>query len=319
MRPTTGARPGTLDEIAVALNAASCAEVERGAGLLDEARRSLRAIVATFERSLSRLEDCWRGEGARFGLPGGDAVTSGLAEPLRRTRELLHHLDVGEYGQQLRRTANTLAAGQARIRELQAQRAADPGAGGGYDERGRVVLHDVAAAYQDIGRALGGTSPPPLASVEEPTVGVDLSRHARDGDAAVQLASGADFDVDLFRPVGPALGAGLPGELAPPPSGGGGGGGGGGMPMMPMPMGGMGGMGGMGMGGMGGMGGHQQEPGAQQRRTAKALEGDKGAWGGQDEGWTVLGRQQQLAKAEEQVQEMLDREFGKFLKGDRNG
>lgn len=304
--------PCTLDEVAAALDAADYAEVERGAGLLDDARRSLRTIAVTAERTLGRLEDCWQGEGAGIAWPGGDVDASRLGEPLRRTRELLHTLDEGEYGQQLRRTANALAAGQARVRELQAQRAADPGPVGGYDERAQLVLHDIAAAYQDIGRALGGTSPPMLASVDEPSIGADLGRHARDQGERVVLASGSDADVELFRPVGPVVGAGQPSELAPPPPAGGGGGG---MPMMPMPMGGMG-MGGMGMGGVGGV---QQDTVSQQRRATSAVQGDSSAWGAQDEGWNVLGKRARIEKAQEEVREGLNREFRKFTKGDRNG
>ncbi|WP_148083620.1 hypothetical protein [Micromonospora sp. Llam0] len=307
-------RPCTLDEVAAALGAADFAEVERGAGLLDDARRSLRTIAVTAERTLSRLEDYWQGEGAGIAWPGGDIDASRLGEPLRRTRELLHTLDEGEYGQQLRRTANALAAGQARVRELQALRAADPSLVGGYDERAQLVLHDIAAAYQDIGRALGGTSPPTLASVDEPSIGADLSRQARDQDERVVLASGSDADVELFRPVGPALGAGQPSELVPPPPAGGGGG----MPMMPMPMGGMG-MGGMGGMGMGGAGGVQQDTFSQQRRATSAVQGDSSAWGAQDEGWNVLGKRARIEKAQEEVREGLNREFRKFTKGDRNG
>ncbi|WP_326550880.1 hypothetical protein [Micromonospora sp. NBC_01813] len=307
-------RPGTLDEIAAALDSANCAEVERGAGLLDDARRSLRNIAAAAERTLSNLEDCWRGEGAGIAWPGGDVTASRLAEPLRRTRELVHALDEGEYGQQLRRTANALAAGQARVRELRAQRAADPSLAGAYDERAQLVLHDVAGAYQDIGRALGGTDPPALASVAEPSIGADLSRHARDEGDPMVLASGADVDVELFRPVTPALAAGLASDPLPPAAGGGGGAGG--MPMMPMMP--MGGMGGMGMGGMG-MGGGQQDTTGQQRRANNAIQGDQSAWGTQDEGWNVLGKQARIEKAQEEVRDGLDREFRKFMKGDRNG
>jgi hypothetical protein len=317
MRQTTAGRPCTLDEVAAALEAASYVEIERGAGTLDEARRSLRAIAVRFERALSRLEDCWQGEGARAGWPGGDVTMSRLGEPLRRTRELLQHLDESECGHHLRRTANTLAAGQARVRELKAQREADPAANAEYDERGRYVLHDIALAYQDIGRGLGGTAPPPLVLPDEPAIGADLRSRALDEDDTVFLASGSDTGVELFRPVGPVHVAGLPGDPVLPPPSGGGGGGGGGMPMMPMPMGGMGGMGAM--GGMGGLGGHQQDNAAQQRKAANALQGDQGAWGRQDEGWEVLGRKQQIADAQEKVRQGLDREFGKFLKGDRDG
>lgn len=310
MRQTRAGEPCTLDQIAAALDAADCAEIERGAGLLDEARRSLRAIAGSFERALSRLEDCWQGAGARAGWPDGDATMSRLGEPLRRTRELLHHLDESEYGQQLRRTANALAAGQARVRELQAQRATSPASHHGYDERGQLVLHDVALVYRDIGGRLGGVSPPLLAPLDEPTVGAGLRRSARDEEETVLLASGPNIDVELFRPAGSALGAGLPGDATPPL---GGGGGGGGMPMMPMPMGGMGAM-----GGMSGFG-QQTENAAQQRRGPNAIQGDQDAWGKQDEGWDVLGRKQQIANAQEQVRQGLDREFGKFLKGDRDG
>ncbi|MFV2021193.1 hypothetical protein [Micromonospora sp. LOL_023] len=312
MRETAVGRPCTLDEIAAVLDSADSAEVERGAGLLDDARRSLRTILATADRTLSRLEDCWQGQGADLAWPGGDVDASRLADPLRRTRELLHALDEGEYGRQLRRTANALAAGQARVRELQAQRAADPSQIGEYDSRAQLVLHDVASAYQDIGRALGGTSPPALASVDEPPVGTDLSRQARDEGERVILASGSDVDVELFRPVGPVLGAGQPSELAPPPPPAGGGGG---IPMMPMPMGGMG-MGGM---GMGGMGGGQQDTSSPQRRANNAVQGDPSAWGAQDEGWNVVGKQTRIEKAQEEVREGLDREFRKYMKGDRNG
>ncbi|MFC0530925.1 hypothetical protein [Phytohabitans kaempferiae] len=303
MGETTTGRPCTLDQIAAALDAAQCAEVERGAGLLDDARRSLRAIAAATERTLSRLEDCWRGQGADLAWSGGNVGVSGLAAPLRRTRELLHHLDESEYGQQLRRTASALAAGQARVRELRAQRAADPDPAGAYDERAQLVLHDVALAYQDVGRALGGTSPPALALVDEPSFSVDGRRQARDEEEPLILASGADIDVELFRPVGPAIGA----DPTLPPAGGGGGG----MPMMPMmPMG--------GMGGMAGAGGLHQETGNQQRRASHAIQGDQSAWGRQDEGWNVLGRRDRIEKAQEEVTKGLDREFGKFLRGDRD-
>ncbi|MFY1635511.1 hypothetical protein ACN27F_19925 [Solwaraspora sp. WMMB335] len=313
MRETAAGWPSTLDEIAAALAAAECAEVERGAGLLDDARRSLRVLSTTVERALSGLADCWWGEGASIAWPGGDVTASRLGEPLRRTRDLLHTLDEGEFGQQLRRTANALAAGQARVRELQAQRAADPDPAGAYDERAQLVLHDVAAAYQDIGRAIGGTSPPALASVDEPSIRADLRRKAPDDPGTLTLASGPDADVELFRPVSPVPGAVLTSESAPPPAGGAGG-----MPMMPMmPMGGMGGMGGM--AGIGGMSGGQHDTVTQQRRVGKVVQGDQSAWGTQDEGWNVLGRQARIEKAQEEVRNGLDREFGKFMKGDRDG
>lgn len=316
MRRTAADRPGDLDAVAAALEAADCTQVEQGAGLLDDARRSLRVIAAVTERTLNRLADCWQGEGADIAWPGGDPHLSRLGEPLRRTREVLRVLDAGEFGQQLRRTANALAAGQARVRELQAQRAADPGPGAGYDERAQLVLHDVATTYQDIGRALGGTDPPELVPVAEPPTAAELGRQLRDPSAPVTLASGASVDVELFRPVGPVLGAGLPTDLTPPPpAGGGGAGGGGGMPMMPMMP-----MGGMGMGGMGGMGmTGQQDVTTGQRRTANAVQGDSSAWSDQDKGWNVLGRQDRIEKAQEEVREGLQRELGKFMKGDRNG
>ncbi|GLZ02005.1 hypothetical protein [Actinoplanes sp. NBRC 103695] len=279
----SAAQPCTLHEVSAALEATSPAAVERGAVAFDDARRGLRALVGRLDRTLGDLEEAWR---------GAAAVGARLEEPLRRTRELLHLLDDGEYGRQLRVTANALAAGQARVRDLTAQQVAGltdvP-----FDQQAQSILHDVAEGYRDVGIAIGGQSPPPDAIVEEPGLGRILIEAARDDSARLELA--ATDPADLFRPSGSARALAQPGDPLLPPPAAAGGGAGSGMPMMPFmpPMGGaMGGMGG-GLGGAGGV----PEASAQKRGN---LQGDPAAWGnGQEDGWSVIGRK---ARAEERVE-----------------
>ncbi|MGC4879764.1 hypothetical protein ACLQ26_26290 [Micromonospora sp. DT43] len=300
-----GEQPQTLHDIALALDAASPADVETCARLFDDARRVLRAVAESFDRALGDLDDSWRS--TRF-------ASVRLGEPLRRTRQLVHALDEAECGQQLRVTANALGAGQARIRELRAQRAADTGPEDVWDHQARVVLQGLSETYRDVGLGLGGQSPPAAVTVDEPGISRALAASARGDLAEVVLAADSDA-VDLFRPAAPTIRAGQPGEAVSPPPGGGGGGGGG-YPMMPfMPMGGgMGGGMGAGMGGMGGMGGTQYENGGQ-RRGSTLAQGDAAVWKDADAGWNVLGRKD----VDQHIREGLRKELGDAKKGDGHG
>ncbi|MEV7986808.1 hypothetical protein [Micromonospora sp. NPDC085948] len=293
-------QPRTLQDIALALDAASPVDIETSARLFDEARSGLRAIAESLDRALSELDDAWRST---------QATGVRLSDPARRTRELVHTLDDAECGRQLRVTANALGVGQSRVRDLQAQRAADSGSTDDeWDRRAQVVLHGLAEAYRDVGLGLGGQNPPTVATVDEPG-----DRHARAesaGDDPPGLVLAADSDAaDLFRPAAPTVRANQPGETVAPPSGGGGGTGSG-LPMMPlMPMGGMGG----GMGG--GLGGMQNEGGGQ-RRGSTLAQGDPAVWKDADAGWHVLGRTERI---DQHIQEGLRKELGDVRKGDRDG
>jgi hypothetical protein len=296
-----GAHPSTLESIAAALDAATASEVERGAAAFDEARRGLRTLAGRLDRTLGELDEAWR---------GAAAVGARLDEPLRRTREMLHLLDETELGRQLRITANGLTAGQARVRDLVAQRAAGttelP-----FDQQAQRILHDVAEGYRDVGVAVGGQAPPPPPPVDEPGVGRALLEAARDDSAPLRLAAGTD-PTQLFRPAVPSLGLGQPGDPVLPPAGGAAGGAGNGMGMMPFmpPMG-----GGMG-GGMGGMAG-APEAGATQKRGN--LQGDQSAWGnGQNDGWNVIGRKERLEAAREDFRKDFDLQIKKATRGDRD-
>ncbi|MEU7588464.1 hypothetical protein AB0A95_19495 [Micromonospora sp. NPDC049230] len=296
-------QPQTLRDIAHALDAASPADIETSARLFDEARSGLRAIAESFDSALGELDDAWRST---------QATVVRLGEPSRRTRQLVHSLDDAECGQQLRVTATALGVGQARVRDLQVQRAADSGPSEDeWDRRARIVLQGLSETYRDVGLGLGGQDPPTAETVDEPGIRQALSA-ARDDPSGVVLAADSAA-ADLFRPAAPTIRAGQPGDAAAAPSGGGGGAGGGGLPMMPlMPMGGMGGgMGGMG-GGMGGMGG---EAGGQ-RRGSTLAQGDPTVWKDADAGWNVLGRGERI---DEHIREGLRKELGDARKGDRNG
>ncbi|MGC5284864.1 hypothetical protein [Micromonospora sp. DT231] len=301
-RGPTG-QPQTLQDIAHALDAASPADLETSARLFDEARSGLRAIAESLDRALGELDDAWRST---------QATVVRLGEPSRRTRQLVHRLDDAECGQQLRVTANALGVGQARVRDLQVQRAADSGPSDDeWDRRARVVLQGLAETYREVGLGLGGQHPPTAETVDEPGIRQALSASARDDPPGVVLAADPTA-ADLFRPAAPTVRAGQPGDAAAPPSGGGGGAGGGGLPMMPlMPMGGMG----AGMGGMGGMGGMQSEAGGQ-RRSSTLAQGDPTVWKDADAGWNVLGRSERV---DEHIREGLRKELGDGRKGDRNG
>ncbi|SDT66435.1 hypothetical protein SAMN04489716_5349 [Actinoplanes derwentensis] len=288
------------------LEAASPSEVERGAAAFDEARRALRAIASRLDRAIGELDDAWS--------HSVSAVGERLEAPLRRTRELLHTLDEAELGRQLRITANGLAAGQARVRDLKVQRAG--GADGPYDQQAQQILHDVANAYRDVGLTIGGQSPPPPVAVEEPSIGRALIEAARGDSGGLTLASSGSAPADLFRPAVPTLGLGQPGDPVSPPAAGGAAGSG--APMMPFmpPMGG-GGMGG-GMGGGPGGGGSLFDSSAAKRN---GLQGDPSAWNsGQENGWNVLGRKEQrLEAAREDFRKDFDQEIKKAMRGDRDG
>lgn len=298
-------QPNTLDEVDRALCAASPAEVERGAASFDEARRGLRTLAGQLDRTLGDLDEAW--SGAR-------AVSSRLAEPLRRTREVLHMLDEGEFGRQLRITASGLASGQARVRDLRAQQVAGA-TDVPFDQHAQQVLRDVGDGYRDVGVSIGGQSPPPDLTVEDPGLGRALRETAGDGSARLELASGTN-PADLFRPVAPS--AGVPGDPALAQAAAGGGAGGAGSPMMPFmpPMGGMGGgMGGGMAGGMGGGGDSNLGAGGQRRN---ALQGDPSAWGnGQSEGWTVVGKKERIDEARKNFREDFDEQIRNATKGDK--
>ena len=293
----SGTQPRTVDEVAAALDAAAPAQVEQGAAAFDEARRGLRALAGRLDRTLSDLDEAWRGRGS-----GG----ARLAEPLRRTRELVHMLDEGEFGRRLRIVASGLAAGQARVRDLRAQRIAGvtdvP-----FDQQAQQILQDVGNGYRDAGLAVGGQSPPAV-SIVDPELGRALLDAAHDDSAPVTLAA-AD-PAQMFRPVVPTLGVLHPGDpVLPPPAGGGPGGGAPMMPFMP-PMGGMGGMGGMGTGAT-------QESTAQKR---SAVQGDPDAWGdGREAGWNVVGRRERLEVAREEFRTDFEQQIDKVTRGGNRG
>jgi hypothetical protein len=240
-----GSAPHGLDSILLALASASPPDIERGAAAFDGVQRSLRTVAGRLERALGDLDEAWQGLAA---------LSPAVEEPLRRTRAVLVQLDNEQLGKNLRTTASVLDAGQARVRDLSAQRASGvtdvP-----LDRTAQHILRDIAHGYHDVGSAMGGQSPPSPVPVDEPVV----------------LAGAAD-PAQLFRPTDPVPSAKPPGEPVLPPSPGGSG-----MGMMPfMPA----------MGG--GMGGGMPEPAAPKRKGADA---DPGLWGaGQDSGWTVIGR-----------------------------
>ncbi|MDQ7909372.1 hypothetical protein RB614_33105 [Phytohabitans sp. ZYX-F-186] len=280
-------QPRTLDEIVAALAQASPADLHRHADLFDDARRALGEVVDALDRAWTDLEQAW---------PGAGAVAAAGWEVSRRTRSLLHALDGAACGLMLRMTADTLADGQARLRDLQAQRATGTGTAAQYDEQARLVLHGVSDTYRDIGVRVGGEPP---------------ARAAYDETAPLTLAAaGAEAEADeLFRPIS-TVAAGRPGEPALPPAAGGGGAGGSGYPMMPF----------MPMGGMGGMGGAQVDAAPQQQQRRAGLPGDQGVWGSQESGWQVLGRRERAAAttARERSAALLE-ELEARSKGDRNG
>jgi hypothetical protein len=124
---------------------------------------SLYHQAALFDRvheAFQGIEDKFRKQGLEFGSSwtGGSADAYGThAKDVTGVLDLVRQSP--HYASLLRRSGDVLADGQRRIRDLEMQRAQEPGAPPGqYDEQARQILRDVSTAYEDVGaRVAGGT------------------------------------------------------------------------------------------------------------------------------------------------------------------
>lgn len=135
-----------LDQVAQMVNADSPEVFYQQATWFDQVKQTLADVNDGFRREAKGLDELWHGDSA--GAYGGE---------VGRVAGMIDQLRAGpDYAGLLRRAGDALASAQQRVRDLQAQKAAQPDVDPTvFDEQARQIAIDLATAYGDVGSAFG--------------------------------------------------------------------------------------------------------------------------------------------------------------------